>query len=171
MKLKIGAVAAALAAGLVIAGCGDRREAVAPPPTNPPSTSASPAAKPENKNYSSAAALAADLVVHGIKCIPEPDTTSEIRERAIGKHDARRCALPVVGDPEGVPITLTVWPTETSATIGVAAWSRFLRSVRDTGPQTYYLLTGSNWMIDFASQRRAPEQVMDAFGGRLQIID
>lgn len=44
------------------------------------------------------------------------------------------------------------------------------KTVSDISGKEHYYLIGANWLIDFDSQRKAPEQVRDAFGGTVQKI-
>ena len=70
----------------------------------------------------------------------------------------------------GVPIAITVWSTPAKATAGILAVTDHARAISDAAGKTFYYLTGANWLIDFDTQRRAPEQVKEAFGGNVQKI-
>lgn len=162
----MGAAAAALAVTTAVSACGGEVTQ-----SQPSSTSATTTSNPSERTYTDVYSLASDLSAHGIECDTEADTTYEVRAKIVGEHNAAKCDLPVAGDPAGVPITLSVWPSAMAAQIGTSAWARFLKSARGDGPQVYYFVTGSNWMIDFGMQRKAPEQVIGSFGGKLMIVD
>ena len=131
--------------------------------TTTTTSTAVPAVDPTEREYHDATELGADLTAHGVRCDVEPTGQSVVSTFG-------RCTLPVAGDPAGVPIAITVWSTPAKATAGILAVTDHARAISDASGRTFYYLTGANWLIDFDSQRRAPEQVKEAFGGTIQKI-
>ncbi|MUL47607.1 hypothetical protein FZI85_25160 [Mycobacterium sp. CBMA293] len=153
-------------AALVASGCGSGNLSTSKSTTVTETAAASTTARavdPTDREYHDAAELGADLTAHGVQCDVEP--TGQTVMSSFG-----RCTLPVDGDPSGVAIAITVWTTPAKATAGILAVTNAARVHSDITGKAHYYLIGANWLIDFDSQRKAPEQVRGAFGGNIQKV-